>query len=41
MMNGEGVLTHTDGRVYKGAYVNDKKQGYGEYFWADGRSYLG
>ena len=24
-------------RIYLGNYVNDKKEGYGEFFWPDGR----
>jgi hypothetical protein len=32
-MDGEGVFTWTDGRVYKGGYKNDKKQGYGVFTW--------
>lgn len=26
-----------DGRRYKGEYKNDKKEGYGEFKWPDGR----
>ena len=34
-MFGRGVFTWADGRSYYGQYENDKKQGYGEYYWAD------
>jgi hypothetical protein len=28
-------------RRYVGGYINDKKEGYGEFFWPDGRLYKG
>jgi hypothetical protein len=40
-INGQGVYTWADGRMYKGEYKNDKKDGYGIYRWADGRTYEG
>ena len=40
-MEGYGVFNWPDGRVYKGEYVNDKKEGYGEFEWSDGRKYYG
>jgi hypothetical protein len=40
-MDGVGIYTWSDGRVYKGEYKDDKKHGYGEYSWADGRVYCG
>jgi hypothetical protein len=40
-MNGRGTFKWPDGRVYKGDYVNDMKQGEGEMKWADGRKYVG
>ena len=30
-----------DGRRYEGSFANDKKEGYGEYYWADGKAYKG
>lgn len=41
MMHGVGTYKWSDGRVYHGSYVNDKKNGYGVYMWSDGRTYLG
>ena len=38
-MNGEGVYTWKDGRKYIGCYKLDKKDGYGEFYWPDGRIY--
>ena len=40
-MHGKGTYTWSDGRKYKGDYVNDKKEGLGTYTWADGRKYQG
>lgn len=40
-MHGEGVFKFPDGRKYVGAYVNDLKEGYGEFFWPDNKSYKG
>ena len=40
-MSGEGKYIWGDGRVYVGAYKNDKKHGFGKYSWADGRKYIG
>ena len=40
-MNGKGVETWDDGKQYSGQYVNDLKQGYGEFKWTDGRIYKG
>jgi hypothetical protein len=49
-MDGQGVFTWKDGRFiifnnsyrrYQGSYVDDKKHGYGEFYWPDGRSYRG
>ena len=40
-MHGKGVFTYKDGKVYKGDYVNDKKEGHGVCEWPDGRSYDG
>ena len=35
------MFTWPDGRKYVGEYKNDKKHGYGEFFWYDGREYKG
>ena len=39
-MNGKGRFTYKDGKWYEGEYVNDKKEGYGVYFW-DSKTYEG
>ena len=36
-MHGGGVYKWKDGRKYVGEYENDKKNGYGKYYWNDGR----
>ena len=36
-MEGVGVYTWSDGRIYEGEYKDDKKHGYGIYTWADQR----
>lgn len=38
-MNGKGVFTWPDGRMYIGEYKDDKKQGRGEFIWPDKRRY--
>lgn len=40
-MEGLGIYTWHDGRIYEGEYKDDKKHGYGIYQWADGRKYMG
>jgi len=40
-MNGYGVLRWKDGKVYEGEFVNDKRDGKGNFVWADGRQYFG
>ena len=40
-MDGEGVFTWQDGRIYKGDYKDDKKEGLGVFSWPDGRKYDG
>jgi len=40
-MDGTGEFTWSDGRKYKGQYLEDKKHGYGEFEWKDGRKYKG
>lgn len=32
-MDGEGTFLWLDGRLYRGCYKNDKKEGYGEFKW--------
>ena len=32
-MHGKGIYTWPDGRKYEGSYVQDKKEGQGEYTW--------
>lgn len=39
-MHGEG-RHESNGQVYKGAYQNGKKHGYGVYTWEDGKEYAG
>jgi hypothetical protein len=34
-------LLQTDGRRYEGSYIDDKKEGYGVFYWPDGRMYKG
>ncbi|MFM7855028.1 MAG: hypothetical protein ACK55Z_36365 [bacterium] len=40
-MDGFGIYTWQDGRMYEGYYKKDKKHGKGVYTWADGRRYDG
>ena len=40
-MDGYGVYTWADGRIYEGQYEKDKKTGFGVYRWPDGRKYEG
>ena len=40
-MEGRGVFSWSDGRVYEGEYVDDKKEGHGIFLWPDGRKYDG
>lgn len=37
----EGNRNNKNDRKYNGNYVNDKKEGYGEFYWPDGRIYKG
>lgn len=34
-------MKYSDGRQYKGEWLNDKMHGYGEFTWPDGKSYEG
>ena len=36
-LHGKGIYSWPDGRQYEGDFVDDKKQGYGSYTWADGK----
>ena len=40
-MHGKGEFRWTDGKIYKGFYVNNLKEGYGELVWPDGTFYRG
>lgn len=40
-MHGEGTYKWPDGRMYKGSYINDKKDGFGVYSYPDKRQYSG
>ena len=40
-MSGNGILKWPDGKVYEGAFLNDKREGQGKFQWADGRVYEG
>ena len=34
-MHGRGLYTWPDGRKYEGQYIEDKKEGEGEYIWVN------
>ena len=42
-MEGKGLFTQHNGRsrIYKGVYVNDKKESFGVFKWPDERKYEG
>lgn len=40
-MHGKGVLIWGDGREYEGDFVRDKRHGYGEFKYKDGKVYTG
>ena len=40
-MHGRGVFTWSDGKIYDGEDVDDKKEGYGVFKWPDGKLYMG
>jgi hypothetical protein len=40
-MQGEGTYTWTDGRIYKGSWLQGKMNGFGEFTWPDGKNYKG
>ena len=40
-MNGYGVFTWNDGRIYEGNFINDLKHGKGRFKWPDGKIYSG
>ena len=39
MFNGQGKLTHADGDIYEGQWLNDKTNGYGTYKNTNGAYY--
>jgi hypothetical protein len=42
MMNGYGEFYWKDGKIYVGYYLNDKKEGFGIYYWPNlNRTYIG
>ncbi len=41
MLHGVGAYKWSDGKMYKGQYQNDKKEGFGVYHLSDGRRYEG
>ena len=40
-MHGEGILKLPNGEIYKGSYVEDKKEGHGVFLWPNGKCYDG
>jgi hypothetical protein len=36
-MSGHGIYLYKDGVRYDGEYKGDKKDGFGHYYWTDGR----
>ena len=40
-MDGYGEFTWSDGKKYKGEYLDDKKHGDGVFTWPDGKNYTG
>ena len=34
-------MFYSDGRTYKGGFINDQKNGQGNFTWPDGRVYRG
>ena len=40
-MNGTGKFKTKLKSVYNGNFVNDSKEGFGQYTWPDGRRYVG
>lgn len=41
-MNGYGEFYWSDGKKYAGYYVNDKKEGFGIYYWTNpAKAYIG
>lgn len=41
MKNGYGIWADDSGDVYKGNFLKNKKDGYGEYYWAHGKVFKG
>jgi len=40
-MHGNGTFTWPDRRKYVGGYMNGKKEGFGQFYFADGTAYIG
>jgi hypothetical protein len=40
-MNGEGICSWSDGKIYSGNWLDNMKHGKGCYKWEDGRMYCG
>ena len=40
-MHGFGKFTFADGKYYEGSYFNDKKHGYGVFYWYEDKKYGG
>ena len=40
-MDGKGLYTFANGKIYEGEFKNDLKEGYGVFKWPDGRIYAG
>ena len=41
LVHGKGVFTYENGDIFKGEFVNGKREGYGECSWSDGSFYFG
>lgn len=41
MMHGKGTFIWPEGKKYIGNYINNVRNGYGEYYYADGKIYKG
>ena len=41
MMQGQGVLSYTDGRKYEGEFYCNHRSGQGTMDWPDGKKYIG
>jgi hypothetical protein len=41
LRHGQGTDFFSNGDIYIGQYENGKPQGYGQYKWANGNTYIG